>query len=162
MGPADPGSRSECMSPRTAPGLARSPIWSLPGVHRVRPPRVLRVLARIITDLDELTGYPSTAAEGRTEGKSAEARRACHRRWLAEPDQPPKRMTVQEERASLWDALGRPPTSERGDPAVQWIRISPSRDGLENVRDTAGEFGRPALDRDSCLPRRPYPAQAPA
>ena len=72
-------------------------------------PRVLRVLARIIADLDELAGYPPTATEGRTEGKNAEARRAHHRRRLAEPDPPPKRMTVQEERAALWDALGRPP-----------------------------------------------------
>ena len=71
-------------------------------------PRVLRVLARIIADLDELAGYPPIAAEGRTEGKTAEARRAHHRRRLAEPDPPPKRMTVQEERAAIWDALGRP------------------------------------------------------
>jgi hypothetical protein len=71
-------------------------------------PRVLRVLARIIADLDELAGYPPIDAESR-EGKNAEARRAHHRRRLAEPDPPPKRMTVQEERAALWDALGRPP-----------------------------------------------------
>src|SRR3954464_6395556 len=71
-------------------------------------PRVLRVLARIIADLDELAGYPPIGAESR-EGKSAEARRPRHRRRRAEPDPPPKRMTVQEERAALWDALGRPP-----------------------------------------------------
>ena len=76
-------------------------------------PRVLRVLARIIADLDELAGYPPIAAEGRTEGKNAEAERARHRRRLAEPDPPPKRMTVQEERAALWDALGRPPHKRR-------------------------------------------------
>lgn len=76
-------------------------------------PRVLRVLARIIADLDELAGYPPSAAESRTEGKTAEARRAHHRRRLAEPDPPPKRLTVQEERAALWDALGRP-TRKRG------------------------------------------------
>ena len=76
-------------------------------------PRVLRVLARIIADLDELAGYPPIAAEGRTEGKNAEARRARHRRQLAEPDPPPKRMTVQEERAALWDALGGPPHKRR-------------------------------------------------
>jgi hypothetical protein len=70
--------------------------------------RVLRVLARIIADLDELAGYPPIAAEGRAEGKTAAARRADHRRRLAEPDPPPKRPTVQEERAALWDALGRP------------------------------------------------------
>ena len=71
-------------------------------------PRVLRVLARIIADLDELAGYPPIAAESRTEGKNVEARRAHHRRRLVEPDPPPKRMTVQEERAALWEALERP------------------------------------------------------
>jgi hypothetical protein len=72
-------------------------------------PRVLRVLARIIAALDELAGYPPIDAESRAEGKNAEARRAHHRRRLAEPDPPPKRMTVQEERAALWEELGRPP-----------------------------------------------------
>jgi hypothetical protein len=76
-------------------------------------PRVLRVLARIIADLDELAGYPPCAAESRTEGKTAEARRAHHRRQLAEPDPPPKRLTVQEERAALWDALGHPASKRR-------------------------------------------------
>src|SRR4029079_1444691 len=59
-------------------------------------PRVLRVLARIIADLDELAGYPPSGAESQ-EGKNAEARRAHHRRRLAEPDPPPKQLTVQEE-----------------------------------------------------------------
>src|SRR5262245_55155709 len=77
-------------------------------------PRVLRVLARIITDLDGLAGYPPVAAEGRTEGQNAETRRARHRRRLAEPDPPPKRMTAQEEWAALWEALGRPPHKRRG------------------------------------------------
>src|SRR4051794_26548489 len=72
-------------------------------------PRVLRVLARIIADLDELAGYPPIGAESRAEGKTAEARRAHHRRRLAEPDPPPKPMTVQEERAALWEELGLPP-----------------------------------------------------
>jgi hypothetical protein len=72
-------------------------------------PRVLRVLARIIADLDELAGYPPLAAESRAEGKSAESLRAHHRRRLAELDPPPKRMRVQEERAALWEALRRPP-----------------------------------------------------
>jgi hypothetical protein len=76
-------------------------------------PRVLRVLARIIADLDELAGYPPIGAESRAEGKNATARRAHHRRRLAEPDPPPKRMTVQEERAALWDALGHPPDKRR-------------------------------------------------
>jgi hypothetical protein len=77
-------------------------------------PRVLRVLARIIADLDELAGYPPLTAESRTEGKNAEARRADHRRRLAEPDPPANRMTVQEERAAFWDVLGRPPHKRRG------------------------------------------------
>src|SRR3954464_13949307 len=72
-------------------------------------PRVLRGLARIIADLDELAGYPPIGAESPAEGKNAEARRAHHRRRLAEPDPPPKRRTGQEERAALWDARGRPP-----------------------------------------------------
>src|SRR3954465_1612086 len=43
-------------------------------------PRVLRGLARIIADLDELAVYPPIAGEGRTEGKNAEVQRARHRR----------------------------------------------------------------------------------
>src|SRR3954469_23101349 len=76
-------------------------------------PRVLRVLARIIADLDELAGSPPIDAESRAEGKTAEPGRAHHRRRLAEPDPPPKRMTVQEERAALGEELGRP-THKRG------------------------------------------------
>jgi hypothetical protein len=71
-------------------------------------PRMLRVLARIIGDLDERAGDSPIGAESR-EGKNAEARRARLRRRLAEPDPPPERMTVQEERAALWEALGCPP-----------------------------------------------------
>src|SRR5512142_2092096 len=72
-------------------------------------PRVLRVLARIIADLDDLAGYPPIAEDKAVKGEDAEARRARHRRRLAEPDPPPKRLSVQEERAALWDALGHPP-----------------------------------------------------
>ena len=56
-------------------------------------PRVLRVLARIIADLDGLAGFPPLAEEGAKKG-GAEARRVRHRRRLAEPDPPPKRLTV--------------------------------------------------------------------
>ena len=74
--------------------------------------RVLRVLARIIANLDGLAGFPPVAEEGsRREG--AEARRERHRRRLAEPDPPPKRLTVREERAALRALLDRPP-SEKG------------------------------------------------
>jgi hypothetical protein len=76
-------------------------------------PRVLRVLARIIADLDDLAGYPPIAEEKAVKGKDAEARRVRHRRRLAEPDPPPKRLSVQEERAALWDALGLPPHKRR-------------------------------------------------
>jgi len=72
-------------------------------------PLVLRVLARIIADLDHLAGNPPIAEEEATQREDAEARRVRHRRRLAEPDPPPKRLSVQEERATLWDALGLPP-----------------------------------------------------
>ena len=72
-------------------------------------PCVLRVLARIIADLDDLAGNPPIAEEEATQREDAEARRVRHRRRLAEPDPPPKRLSVQEERAALWDALGLPP-----------------------------------------------------
>jgi hypothetical protein len=74
--------------------------------------RVLRVLARIIADLDGLAGFPPLAEEEVKKG-GAEARRARHRRRLAEPDPPPKRLTVQEERAALRALLKLPP-SEKG------------------------------------------------
>jgi hypothetical protein len=45
--------------------------------------------------------------------EGAEARRVRHRRQLAEPDPPPKRLTVREERAALRALLKRPP-SEKG------------------------------------------------
>ena len=79
------------------------------GVRRVRSTRALRVLARIIADLDDLAGNPPIAEEEATQREDAEARRVRHRRRLAEPDPPPKRLSVQEERAALWDALGLPP-----------------------------------------------------
>ena len=75
-------------------------------------PRVLRVLARILADLDELAGYPPLAEEEAKKG-GAEARRARHRRRLAEPDPSPKRLTVQEEREALRALLKLPP-SEKG------------------------------------------------
>jgi hypothetical protein len=75
-------------------------------------PRVLRVLARIIADLDGLAGFPPIAEEEVKEG-GAEARRARHRGRLAEPDPPPKRLTVREEREALRALLELPP-SEKG------------------------------------------------
>jgi hypothetical protein len=75
-------------------------------------PRVLRVLARVIADLDGLAGFPPIAEEEAKKG-SAEARRVHHRQRLAEPDPPPKRLTVREERAALRALLDLPP-SEKG------------------------------------------------
>ena len=75
-------------------------------------PRVLRVLSRIIADLDRLAGFPPIAGE-EAKKRNAEARRVRHRRRPAEPDPPPKRLTVREERAALRALLDRPP-SEKG------------------------------------------------
>ena len=74
-------------------------------------PRVLRVLSRIIADLDRLAGFPPIADEEAKKG-GAEARRVRHRRRLAEPDPPPKRLTVQEERAALRAMLNHPPSQK--------------------------------------------------
>src|SRR4029077_8333513 len=74
-------------------------------------PRVLRVLARIIADLDGLAGFPAVAEEEAKKG-GTEARRARHRRRLAEPAPPPKRLTVQEERAALRALLNHPPSKK--------------------------------------------------
>ena len=75
-------------------------------------PRVLRVLARVIADLDGLAGFPPIAEEEAKKG-TAEARCVRHRKGLAEPDPPPKRLTVREERAALRALLDLPP-SEKG------------------------------------------------
>ena len=64
-------------------------------------PRVLRVLAWIIADLDALAGFPPLADAEEAQVEDAEARRVRHRRRLAEPDPPPKRLSMREERAML-------------------------------------------------------------
>jgi hypothetical protein len=69
-------------------------------------------MARIIADLDGLAGFPPVAGKDVKEG-SVEARRARHRRRLAEPDPPTKPLTVREERAVLRALLKLPP-SEQG------------------------------------------------
>ena len=74
-------------------------------------PRVLRVLARIIADLDGLAGFPPIAEEDVKKG-SVETRRARHRRRLAEPDPAAKPLTVQEERAALRALLKLPPSEK--------------------------------------------------
>lgn len=75
-------------------------------------PRVLRVLARIIADLDELASYPPITEEKAAKGENAETRRARHRQRLAEPEPTPKRLTVREERAALRALLDFPPSRE--------------------------------------------------
>ena len=56
------------------------------GKHRAFDrPRVLRVLARNIADLDEPAGYPAIADEEPAEVDDPEARRARHWRRLAGP-----------------------------------------------------------------------------
>jgi hypothetical protein len=70
-------------------------------------PRVLRVLARIAADLDELTRSSPPTAAGI--GEEKDDPRAWHRRRLAEPEPPPRRLSMHEERAALREALGLPP-----------------------------------------------------
>src|SRR3954463_10048444 len=75
-------------------------------------PRVLRVLARIIADLDGLAGFPPVAEEDIKKG-GVGARRARHRRRLAEADPAPRPLTMQEERAALRALLKLPPSEKR-------------------------------------------------
>ena len=75
-------------------------------------PRVLRVLARIIADLDDLAGYPPITEEKAIKGEDAEAWRVRHRQRLAEPEPSPKRLTMREERAALGALLDRPPSGK--------------------------------------------------
>ena len=76
-------------------------------------PRVLRVLARISADLDELAGVPPLADAEKGQSEGAEARHIRHRQRLAEPEPPPKRLSMREERAAL-RALLDLPSSEKG------------------------------------------------
>ena len=74
-------------------------------------PRVLRVLARIAADLDELARPPlATATEAVVDQEAPDVR---HRRRLAEPEPPPRRLSRQEERAVLRQAAGLPPYTRR-------------------------------------------------
>ena len=98
-------------------------------------PRVLRVLSRIIADLDELAGYPPIADEEQAAVEDPEARRARHRRRLARArpaTEAVERSGKQEERAALWAALGLPPHEwrSRPTPVEIGIRPFPSRGGL--------------------------------
>jgi hypothetical protein len=74
-------------------------------------PRVLRVLARIAADLDELARPPlATATETVVDQEAPDVQ---HRRRLAEPEPPPRRLSRQEERAVLRQAAGLPPYTRR-------------------------------------------------
>jgi len=74
-------------------------------------PRVLRVLARIAADLDELACPPlATATETVADQDAPDVR---HRRRLAEPEPSPRRLSRQEERAALRQAAGLPPYTRR-------------------------------------------------
>jgi hypothetical protein len=74
-------------------------------------PRVLRVLARIAADLDELARHPLENTEELVAGR--EELRARHRQRLAEPEPQPRRLSPQEERAALRPAKGLPPYERR-------------------------------------------------
>ena len=68
-------------------------------------PRVLRVLARIVADLDALARCALMRAEALPDGQKE--RRARHRQRLTEPE-PPRRLSRWEERAASRQALGLP------------------------------------------------------
>ena len=70
-------------------------------------PRILRVLARIAADLDELARAHAVGAAGASPGE--EEPRARHRRRLAEPVPAPPRLSPREERARLRAEVGLPP-----------------------------------------------------
>ena len=75
-------------------------------VHFDRP-RILRVLARIAADLDELARAHEVGPAGAPPGE--EEPRARHRRRLAEPTPVPARLSPREERARLRAEVGLPP-----------------------------------------------------
>jgi len=70
-------------------------------------PRVLRVLARIVADLDALARCSLASAEALPDGQ--QERRARHCQRLAEPEPEPRRLRRWEERAASRQALGFPP-----------------------------------------------------
>jgi DNA-binding transcriptional MerR regulator len=74
-------------------------------------PRVLRVLARMAADLDELARRSLEHTEESATGR--EELRARHRQRLAEPEPQPRRLSQREERAALRPAKGLPPDERR-------------------------------------------------
>ena len=95
-------------------------------------PRVLRVLSHIIADLDELAGYPPIADEEQAAVEDPEARRARHRRRLAEPD-PPAKAVERPGRTSGATGLARSSAHREGlnepgpSPLVRTFRPPPGR-----------------------------------
>ena len=79
------------------------------GVRRVRPTPCAPGAGPHHRRLGRSAPVPANCRGDAAQREDAEARRVRHRRRLAEPDPPPKRLSVQEERAALWDALGLPP-----------------------------------------------------
>jgi hypothetical protein len=73
--------------------------------------RVLRVLARMAADLDELAHRPRENTEELA--ASQEELRARHRQRLAEPEPQPRRLSQREERAALRQTKGLPPYERR-------------------------------------------------
>jgi hypothetical protein len=73
--------------------------------------RVLRVLARMAADLDELARRPLENTEELAEDR--EELRARHRQRLAEPEPQPRRLSQREERVALRQAKGLPPDERR-------------------------------------------------
>jgi hypothetical protein len=68
-------------------------------------PRAFRLLAHIIADLAELAGFPPIAEE-EAKNEDAEAGRFCHRQRMAEPDPPPKRLSMRTNRPSVLASSG--------------------------------------------------------
>jgi hypothetical protein len=68
-------------------------------------PQVLRGLARMAADIEELACQPMEAAEERID---REEMRVRHRRRLAEPDPQPTPLSLWAQRAALCKALGFP------------------------------------------------------
>ena len=59
---------------------------------------MLQLPARTIIELDEMAGFPPVAAGGEAEIEKADT--CCVRHGLAEPNPPPKRLSLREERAA--------------------------------------------------------------
>jgi hypothetical protein len=74
-------------------------------------PRVLRVLARIAADLNELARRTRENTEELAAAQ--EALRARHRQRLAEPEPQPRRLSQREERLALRHAKRLPPYERR-------------------------------------------------